>query len=78
MTELTLGLEETVTVGGVLDVLIAGRPEVNARTGFQFTMGGLTELNPARKDEIATMSAGGQAPDEAHDGLERQARAYTR
>lgn len=55
MSEVTVGLEESVTVGGVIDVSVAARLEVNVSTGFEFTVGGLTELNPAHKDEIATM-----------------------
>lgn len=53
--ELTVGLEESVTVGGVLDVSVAARLEVNVSTGFSFTVGGTEELNPAHKDELATL-----------------------
>ncbi|NUP14468.1 MAG: hypothetical protein HOW73_51215 [Polyangiaceae bacterium] len=55
MSEITLGLEESITVGGVLDVSVAGRIEVNVSTGLQLTVGGLSELNPAHKDELSTI-----------------------
>lgn len=55
MSELTLGLQESITVGGVVDVSVAARMEVNVSTGFEFTVGGLEELNPSHKDEMATL-----------------------
>lgn len=53
--ELTVGLEESVTLGGVLDISVALRGEVNVSAGYSFTVGGTEEMNPAHKDELATL-----------------------